>query len=115
MGPQTTQSPSPAGGFGPPRHAAVPSGGDTSLTEALATLRKRLWLLILAALLGIGYGSYKALTQPKLYDATSTIQVQSGSSAQYRLDQNFDYGDDSQTKMNTEVLILKSDTLLTEV
>ncbi|HEV2620440.1 MAG TPA: polysaccharide biosynthesis tyrosine autokinase [Acidobacteriaceae bacterium] len=115
MGPQTTQSPSAAGGFDPQRHTAAPGVGDTSLSDALATLRKRLWLLIVAALLGIGYGSYKALTQPKLYDATSIIQVQSGSSAQYRLDQNYDYSDDSQTRMNTERLILKSDTLLTEV
>jgi polysaccharide biosynthesis transport protein len=115
MGPQTTQSPPTVGGFDPQRHAAASNVGDTSLSEALATLRKRLWLLILAALLGIGYGSYKALTQPKLYDATSVIQVQSGSSAQYRLDQNFDYSDDSETKMNSEVLILKSDTLLAQV
>jgi succinoglycan biosynthesis transport protein ExoP len=81
----------------------------------MATLRKRLWLFILAAVLGASYGSYNALTQPKLYEATSTIQVQNGSSAQYRLDSAFDGGGDSETKMNTEVLILKSDTLLTQV
>jgi succinoglycan biosynthesis transport protein ExoP len=115
MGPQTAQSPPAAGGFNPQSQSAASGVGDTSLSEVLATLRKRLWLLILAALLGIGYGSYKALTQPKLYDATSVIQVQSGSSAQYRLDQSSDYSDDSQTKMNSEVLILKSDTLLTQV
>jgi len=60
--------------------------GDTSLTEALATLRKRRWLLILAVVLGAGYGSYKAFTQPKLYEATGTIQVHNGASNEYKLD-----------------------------
>jgi succinoglycan biosynthesis transport protein ExoP len=115
MGPQSTQLPPAAAKADAHRFGNGSNVGDTSLSEAVATLRKRLWLLILAAVLGISYGSYKALTQPKLYQATSTIQVQNGSSAQYRLEQSFDYSDDSQTRMNTEVLILKSDTLLTEV
>jgi capsular exopolysaccharide synthesis family protein len=85
--------------------------GDTSLTEALATLRKRRWLLILAVILGAGYGAYKAYTQPKLYQATGTIQVHNGASNEYKLDANSDY-DDQQTKMDTEVAILKSDALL---
>ena len=88
--------------------------GDTSLTEALATLRKRRWLLILAVVLGAGYGSYKAFTQPKLYEATGTIQVHNGASNEYKLDANSDY-DDQQTKMDTEVAILKSDALLATV
>jgi succinoglycan biosynthesis transport protein ExoP len=113
MGPQTTQSP-PATADAQ-RFGTGSNVGDTSLSDALTTLRKRLWLLILAAVLGLGYGSYKALTQPKLFEASSTIQVQNGSSAQYRLDPSFDFSDDSETRMNTEVLILKSDTLLTAV
>jgi polysaccharide biosynthesis transport protein len=111
MGPQTTQLPAADA----QRFGSGANVSDTSLSEVLATLRKRLWLLLLAAVLGFGYGSYVALTQPKLYEASSTIQVQNGSSAQYRLEQSFDFSDDSQTKMNTEVLILKSDTLLTAV
>jgi len=86
--------------------------GDTSLSEAVATLRKRRWVLILATALGVAYGSYKAFTQPKVYEATGTIQVHSGASNEYKLDAASDYNSDSQTKMNTEVLILKSDTLL---
>jgi succinoglycan biosynthesis transport protein ExoP len=115
MGPQTMQSPPASGGFESQRPGTTSTVGDTSLSEALATLRKRLWLLILAAILGVSYGSYKALTQPKLYVASSVIQVQSGASAQYRLDQSYDDNDDSQTKMNSEVLILNSDTLLAQV
>ena len=89
--------------------------GDTSLTEAVATLRKRLWILILAGILGVAYGAYKAYTQPRLYSSTSTIQVHNGASNAYRVDSAFDLGDDSQTKMNTEVMILKSQTLLETV
>ena len=86
--------------------------GDTSLSDALATLRKRRWLLILAVVLGAGYGTYKAYTQPKLYQATGTIQVHNGASNEYKLDAGFDYAGDSETRINTEVAILKSDALL---
>jgi capsular exopolysaccharide synthesis family protein len=78
------------------------------------TIRKRLWIPILAAILGASYGAYKAYTQPKLYTAGSTVQVHNGSANAYRLESSY-YGDDSVTKMNTEVAILQSDTLLTTV
>ncbi len=41
--------------------------------------------------------------------------MHNGSSNEYKLDAASDYSGDSQTKMNTEVLILESDTLLTTV
>ena len=85
------------------------------MSEALATLRKRLWMLILAGILGFGYGLYKAITQPKLYLASSIIQVHNGSSNAYRTEAVYDDSDDSQTRMNSEVLILTSDTLLDTV
>jgi polysaccharide biosynthesis transport protein len=115
MGPQKTQVPPADGVFEPVRPGAGSSVSDTSLSEAVATLRKRLWILILAVVLGVGYGSYTALTQPKVYRASSIIQVQNGAANQYRLDQAYDFSDDSLTRMNTEVLILKSDTLLAGV
>jgi succinoglycan biosynthesis transport protein ExoP len=112
MGPQKTQLP-PANGTPDPQRSGIGSEvGDTSLSEAVATLRKRRWILILAAVLGIAYGLYKAYTQPKVFEASSTIQVHNGASNAYKVDSAFDLGDDSQTKMNTEVLILKSQTLL---
>jgi polysaccharide biosynthesis transport protein len=115
MGPEKTQLP-PADGVPEPQRLGIGSdSSDTSLSEALATLRKQRWILILATFLGICYGSYQAFTQPKLYVASSTIQVHNGSSNAFRVDASADYGDDSQTKMNTEVFILKSDTLLAEV
>ena len=115
MGPEQTQS-SPA----PPapelqRRPGVSDGSETSLSEAVATIRKRLWIPVLAALLGVCYGAYKAYTQPKLFTASSTVQVHNGSANAYRLENSSYYDDDSLTKMNTEVSILQSDTLLTTV
>jgi succinoglycan biosynthesis transport protein ExoP len=115
MGFKKTQNPpaSSSPDLMPP--GAASEEGDTTLAEALATLRKRLWILILGAVLGAAYGVYKAYTQPRIFEATSTIQVHNGASAEYKLDAVEDYGGDSQTKMNTEVSILQSDTLLYRV
>jgi capsular exopolysaccharide synthesis family protein len=111
MDPETSQL--PAAGVAPAQRTGTgPENGDASLTEAVATLRKRRWIWIAAATLGLLYGFYKAITQPRLYRATSTIQVHNGASNEYKLDSDFYYGDDSETRMSTEVLILKSDTLL---
>jgi len=115
MGPQKTQSP-PAMSTPDPQQTAISSEvRDTSLSEAVATLRKRQWVLIVAAALGAAYGTYKAYTQPRIFEASSTIQVQNGSANEFKLDSAYDYSDDSQTKMNTEVLVLESDTLLSKV
>jgi capsular exopolysaccharide synthesis family protein len=89
--------------------------GDTSLTEAVVTLRKRRWVLFLAVVLGASYGAYKAYTQPKFYEATGTIQVHNGATSEYMVDLYSEYGNDSETRMNTEVEILKSDALLATV
>lgn len=112
MGPQKTQLPPATGVPDPQRPGMGSDSSDTSLSEAVATLRKQRWVLIIAAVLGASYGSYKAFTQPKLYQAASIIQVHNGASNAYKLSGDYDYGGDSQTKMNTEVLILKSDTLM---
>jgi capsular exopolysaccharide synthesis family protein len=99
----------------PPQPGMGSEISDTSLSEAVATLRKRRWVLVLAVVLGVIYGSYKAFTQAKFYVADGTIQVHNGASNEYKLNTASDYGDDEQTKMNTEVLILKSDALLATV
>ena len=58
---------------------------DTTLSEALITLRKRRWVLIVAALLGVAYGFYKAETQPRVYQAYGRIEVRTGSSNEFRV------------------------------
>jgi succinoglycan biosynthesis transport protein ExoP len=88
---------------------------DTTLSEALIVLRKRRWVLIIAVLLGLAYGVYKAESQPKLYDAYGRIQVRSGSSNEYRVSAVQGYDSDGGSKMLTELEILKSDTLMLKV
>lgn len=115
MGSQETQAstptaPSPLRQTGPRQET-----GDTSLSEAFATLRKRKWILVLGVILGASYGAYKAYTQPRVFDAASTIQVHTGAAAEYKLNAVSDYSDDSQTRMNTEVNILTSESLLYSV
>jgi len=113
MAQETTQS-SPPGVPEPLTIPAAPDVGDTSLSDAVATLRKRWWVLLLALALGLGAGAYRAITQPRLFTATSTVQVHNGSANAYRLENTF-YDDDSLTKMGTEVAILQSDGLLLAV
>jgi len=116
MAPKKAAPPPLVGAPEPPQQPVVGSGiSDTSLSEAVATLRKRKWVLLVAVVLGASYGAYKGYTQPKLYEADGTIQVHNGASNEYRVDASSDYSDDSQTKMNTEVAILKSDALLETV
>src|ERR1700723_1922914 len=88
---------------------------DTTLSEALIVLRKRRWVLIIAVLLGLAYGVFRAESQPKLYDAYGRIQVRSGSSNEYRVNAIQGYGDDSSSKLLTELEILKSDSLMLKV
>ncbi|HMH15020.1 MAG TPA: polysaccharide biosynthesis tyrosine autokinase [Edaphobacter sp.] len=88
---------------------------DTTLSEALITLRKRRWVLITAAALGLLYGVYKAETQPRIYEAFGRIQVRSGSSNEYRVSAVPGYSNDTASKMLTEIAILQSDSLMLTV
>jgi polysaccharide biosynthesis transport protein len=114
MGSTNTQLPPGAGipekfqGFGA-------TATDTTLSEALITLRKRRWVLIVAGLLGLVYGIWKAESQPQLFESYGRIQVRSGSSNEYRVSAVAGYGGDTSSKMLTEIEILKSDTLLLQV
>lgn len=87
---------------------------DTTLSDALLTLRKRRWVLVLAGILGLIYGIYRAVSQPKLYDAYGRIEVRSGSSNEYRVSA-ITGGSDTANKLLTEVTILSSDSLMLSV
>src|ERR1700731_5169779 len=78
---------------------------DTTLSEALIVLRKRRWVLIVAVLVGLAYGIFKAESQPRLYDSYGRIQVRSGSSNEYRGSAGGDYSGDSGSKLLTELEI----------
>jgi len=114
---QNTQ-PSPGGdmtGSAAPEFSTTVA--DNTLSEAILTLKKRRWIVIVAVLLGLVYGVYRAKTQPKLYNAFGQIQVRSGSSNEYRLDAAaaMGAGTDTASKMLTEIQILKSDSLMLTV
>lgn len=88
---------------------------DTSLSEALLTLRKRKWVLIWAGLLSLVYGIFRAETQPREFQAVGRIQVRAGASNEYRLSAVQGFATDTTTKMMTEIEILKSDSLMLAV
>jgi succinoglycan biosynthesis transport protein ExoP len=88
---------------------------DTTLSEALVTLRNRRWVLVLAVILGIAYGIYKAESQPKLFESSGRIQVRSGASNEYKVTTVQDVDSNSSTKLMTEIEILKSDSLALKV
>jgi succinoglycan biosynthesis transport protein ExoP len=94
---------------------SLPQFADTSLSDALAVVRKRRWVVIAALGLGIVFGLYRALSQPRLYEPVGRIQVRSGSSDQYKLSGPSGIGQDTLTKMMTEAAIIQSDTLLLNV
>ena len=107
-----------------PPHVGVPETNqagfsttvtDTTLSEALIVLRKRKLVLIIAVLLGLAYGIYKAESQPKLYEAYGRIEVRSGSSNEYRVSAVAAYGGDASEKLLSEIEIIKSDSLMLTV
>jgi capsular exopolysaccharide synthesis family protein len=114
MGLQNTQAP-PPGAPDLSQSGFSTTVTDTTLSEALITLRKRRWVLIVAVALGLAYGIFTAQFQPKNYESYGRIQVRSGSSNEYRVNAVQGYGEDSASKMLTEIEILKSDSLMLKV
>ncbi len=106
--------PAPEPGAAPSPAFNAPAA-DTSMSEALIMLRKRRWLIIACAVLGMLYGFYKALSQVKVYEAFSEIEIRSGSSDEFKLSAGSLFGDDPQRKMLTEEAIITSDSLLFKV
>src|ERR1700761_6273394 len=98
-----------------PTAGAGNNPADVTLSEALLTVRKRKYLIAAIALLGVGYGFYKGTTQPRLYQATGTIEIRTGSSNQFRVNGGGgNYGSIS-SSLQTQVSIIKSATVLLTV
>jgi len=87
---------------------------DATLSEALLTIRKRKVVILAAAILGLAYGIYQAITQPKLYESSGEIEIRSGSSNEFRVGTT-NLGTTNSSVLPTQVAILKSDTLLLTV
>ncbi len=114
MGPQSAKTPPVADAHEINPSAFSTSVTDTTLSDALITLRKRRGVVIICVLVGLLYGIYKAETQPRVFEAFGRIQVRSGSSNEYRVSavQGYAAGDAAASRMLTEVAILQSDTLM---
>ena len=93
------------------------SSSETTLSEAVLILRKRKWILILTSLLGLAFGLFRVLSQPRLYEAYARVQVRTGASDEYKVSGVTSPGlnGDIQNRMQTEIAILQSDTLLLAV
>jgi succinoglycan biosynthesis transport protein ExoP len=84
---------------------------EVTLSDALTTVRKRKWIIIALAACGMAYGVYQGHTQPRLFTAAGRIEIRSGSANQYRVSGVSD-SNAGTVRLNSEVIILKSDTLL---
>ncbi|MGC9198079.1 MAG: GumC family protein [Acidobacteriaceae bacterium] len=99
-----------------PTAAAAPPGGaqsvaDATLSEAWTTIRSRKKMILAATVLGAAYGFYQGTTQPRLYDASGSIEIRAGASNAYRVGNGGAYD----TSLPTEVAILTSQSLLLTV
>jgi capsular exopolysaccharide synthesis family protein len=97
-----------------PSSAARSQVTDTTLSEAWLTIRKRKYIIMVAAILGIAYGFYQAYTQPHIYESHAEIEIRSGSSNEFRVN-NTNLGAINNSVLPSQVVILKSDTILLTV
>jgi len=86
-----------------------------ALAENLLTLRKRKWIVLSCVFVGLVFGVIRAITIPKTYITSGTIQVSPGSSNEYRIGNGSSGPQDLGTRLETEVAILQSDSLLLKV
>lgn len=86
-----------------------------ALAENLLTLRKRKWIVLTCVFIGLVYGVIRAITTPKTYSAYGTIQVSPGASNEYRIGVGSTGPTDLGTRLETEVDIMQSDSLLLKV
>ncbi len=92
------------------------SSTDSTLSETLIVIRKRQLVLIVAVVLAVAYGLYRAYDQPRIFDSSAKIEVRSGSAQEFKVDPIQALGsDNTSNKMAAEVVILQSDSLLLTV
>ena len=116
MSPDFPQSSPGAGAVPPPPTGFAPGPGDTTLSETLVVFRKRRLVLLIAFVLGLLYGVYKAISQVRLYESVGRIQIHEGSSNEFKLDPSSVLGEgDPARKTQTEIAIITSETLLERV
>lgn len=90
------------------------TAAESAFSEALNVARKRKWIIIVAAVIGIIFGFYQAATQAIVYSATGRIEVR-GSSGQAALGMMSAVSTFGPDDLETEVLILTSQSLMLNV
>ena len=113
MTPGRNETPPPGADISPTGAPTGQAAADTTLSDAWLTLRKRKWIILALALMGMAYGFYQNAIQPRVFQASGTIEIRSGSSNQFRMIGSS--GNDTSSSILTQVSILKSDTLLLTV
>jgi capsular exopolysaccharide synthesis family protein len=78
------------------------------------TIRKQRYLILIATLLGGAYGFYQGVVQPHVYLSSSTIEIRSGASNEFRVGSVAPSGPET-SRLPTQVAILKSDSLMLTV
>lgn len=93
------------------------TSAESALSEALNVLRKRKWVLLGAAVLGILFGIYQATTQPIVYTASGRIQVArpNGQASLGGVATGTMMGSLQSEDLETEVLIISSESLMLNV
>lgn len=101
-----------------PVHVAAASSTEDSMGQLLQLLRKRGWLVLLIAALGLGCGIASYILQPRKYTSSSMIEVTEDMSSEFRIEATAaavpGMSVDSQ-KIDTEIQILSSGALAQEV
>ena len=72
MGSARLESPPYVQDFSPPSSPESPNSADATLSEAWVTIRKRKYIILAATLLGLIYGFYQGITQPRIYQSSGT-------------------------------------------
>ncbi len=90
------------------------SEGETSIDSILRIARRYFWLVGICILLGIAYASYKNARSVPIYQATASVQLTQDSANQFRLDGGAMSGEIDSIRLDTEISILRSQSLALE-
>ena len=85
MAPHTAQFSASTDAPGPNPLSSA-SSTESTLSESLIVIKKRRLVLVLAVLLALAYGLYKAYTQPRIFESSAKIEVRSGSAQEFKVD-----------------------------
>ena len=95
--------------------AAGTATAEAGLSDALRTLRKRKWIVLLAVVIGFAYGWYKSSTQVRRYEASGVIEIGTGAASAFRGGSGASAVAEVNMSISTEVEILHSNNLLLTV